>query len=495
MMLTMRPRCAMAALSLVLAAGLAQAMQIQEIPVTTTLPQARLDFAAGEAALDRGDGQRANLLFKSAVAQDPAFVYAWLNVANSSLSAEEFNSALETARRNGAGASEGERMLVDIALTFIDNDADKRLALSQELVRKYPASPRAWLNLGGVLGGLNRNVEAREAMAKAEQLAPDMPLVHTTLGFSYLFGDPKDYSKAEKEMIEAVTLAPGEDNYQMNVGDVHRGENRLELANADYERAVNLDPSNGIALLKLAHINSFLGNYDESRRNYDAGIAQAQDQARATYANFKMFSYVHAGDIDGAIAGFNRLASEIDSMPMPDDQRVGARILTYTNLAQICLHEGRYDDGERAIAGLAAALRANAQAVNKDEFTRQQEATIAYWQGQLDARRGDYAGALKEAKKYKDLLEPDANPRKLENYHEVLGLVELLQKNYAKAAAEYRQANLTVMYTKYHLALALDGAGQHAEARALFKEVGEWNFNTVDFALVRRDALRRASAA
>src|SRR5262249_44144772 len=88
MMLTTRSRCALAALGLTFAAGLAQATQIQEIPVTTSQPQARLDFDAGQAALDRGDGQRANLLFKSAVAQDPSFVYGWLNIANSSLSAE-----------------------------------------------------------------------------------------------------------------------------------------------------------------------------------------------------------------------------------------------------------------------------------------------------------------------------------------------------------------------------------------------------------------------
>jgi hypothetical protein len=48
------------------------------------------------------------------------------------------------------------------------------------------------------------------------------------------------------------------------------------------------------------------------------------------------------------------------------------------------------------------------------------------------------------------------------------------------------------MYSKYHLALALDGAQQKDEARKLFKEVGEWNFNNVGYALVRKDALARA---
>ena len=48
------------------------------------------------------------------------------------------------------------------------------------------------------------------------------------------------------------------------------------------------------------------------------------------------------------------------------------------------------------------------------------------------------------------------------------------------------------MYNKYHLALALDGAQQTHEARKLFKEVGEWSFNNVGYALVRKDALARA---
>jgi tetratricopeptide (TPR) repeat protein len=493
MTLTIRWRCATAALSLALASGTGLAAQVQEIPVTTTSAAARLDFEAGQAAADRGDAQRANALFKHAVTLDPSFTYAWLNVANSSLSRRSSTArsrpraATARARARANGCSSTSR---SPSSTTTPRSASccpqARRAVSREPARV--AQPRL------PLGSLNRNDEAREAMRKAEQLAPDMPLVQTSLGFQYLFGDPKDYAKAEQYMQAAVELSPGEDNYHVNVGDVHRGENKLELANADYARAVALDPNNGIALLKLAHINSFLGSYDEARRNYDAGIAAATEQNRANYANFKMFTYVHAGDIDGAIAGLNRLAADIDSMDMPEDQRVGARVLTYTNLAQITLHAGRYDEGERAIAGLAAALRASAASVNKDEFTRTQEATIAYWEGQLAARRGDYAAALRFAMKNKDLVDPDANPRKLENYHEVLGLVHLLQKDYGKAAAEYRQANLTVMYTKYHLALALDGAGQHAEARALFKEVGEWNFNTVDFALVRRDALSRANA-
>ena len=81
----------------------------------------------------------------------------------------------------------------------------------------------------------------------------------------------------------------------------------------------------------------------------------------------------------------------------------------------------------------------------------------------------------------------------MENYHDLMGLIHLEQGDYDKAVEHYRQANLTIMYTKYHLAKALDGAGNKTEAQKLFNEVGAWNFNSVGYALVRKDAIQRGS--
>jgi hypothetical protein len=58
----------------------------------------------------------------------------------------------------------------------------------------------------------------------------------------------------------------------------------------------------------------------------------------------------------------------------------------------------------------------------------------------------------------------------------------------------YRSANLADEYTRYHLALALEGAGQTEEAKKIFAEVATFNFNSVGFALVRADALKRAKS-
>src|SRR4029434_3359367 len=99
--------------------------------------------------------------------------------------------------------------------------------------------------------------------------------------------------------------------------------------------------------------------------------------------------------------------------------------------------------------------------------------------------RVDVAQASKLAKKYSDLVAPQKNPRKMENYHDLMGLINYLQKKYPQAVADYAHAALSNMYNKYHLAQALEAANKGAEARKNYKEVTNSNTNTVDYALVR----------
>jgi tetratricopeptide (TPR) repeat protein len=273
---------------------------------------------------------------------------------------------------------------------------------------------------------------------------------------------------------------------------VYRATNKLENAREYYKRATLLNPSDGIAQLKLGHVNSFLGKYDEARADYDRGIATAEPVNKPFYENYKLFTWIYAGDNATAVRELERLAKGADSMGLPDDQQAGAKVFALTNAATVCIHAGMNDDGARVIDELAQALRANARVVGTEDFSNIQEAQIAYFQGQLAARKGDYAQAQALAKKYAELVAAQKNPRKMENYHDLLGLVAYQQKKYPQAVAEWRQADLTIIYNKYHLANALEAAGQKDEARKLYKEVAAFNFNTVGFALVRKDAIARA---
>ena len=116
---------------------------------------------------------------------------------------------------------------------------------------------------------------------------------------------------------------------------------------------------------------------------------------------------------------------------------------------------------------------------------------MAYLDGMLAARKGEFGDAVAKAEEYMAIVEPDANPRKNEAAHEVMAMTALLQDDYEGAVEHYLQTDPSDVYAKYHLALAYKGAGEDEKAQELFKEVADYNFNLVGFALVREGAMER----
>jgi tetratricopeptide (TPR) repeat protein len=477
---------------LALTTPIAALAAVHEIPITTKSAEARLAFIAGQAAQDRGDGAQANDLFRAAVAADPAFTYAWVNLSNVTFSTEEFNAALRGAEQGAASASDGERLLLEFNKHFLDNDFGAQLALANQLTEKYPDAPRAWMLLAAAHGALNQFAEQRAVLEKVIALAPAFSLAPFTLGGSYLFNQPTDFAKAEKYYRMAVAAAPGNDMYYWSLGDVYRGSNQLEDARRYYKLALQLDPKDSTAPVKLGHVNSFLGNYEEARKDYDRGIAAAGPATAGFLAPFKSFTWVYAGEPQAAVRDLEKLVKDIDGFGAQPDQILNAKVFALTSAALIAMHSGLNDDAGRVLTTRTALMHENAKLVGTEAFSRIQESQIAFFDGQLAAWRGDFKAAAKFAKQIAALVEGENNARKLEPYHEVLGLIALRQKNYKKAVTELRQADQTQLHNKYQLAQALEATNGHDEARKLYKEVAVNNFNTVDFALLRADALKKA---
>ncbi|PYP04432.1 MAG: hypothetical protein DMD57_06075, partial [Gemmatimonadetes bacterium] len=118
-------------------------------PITTSSAAARAHFLEGLREFDLGRFIDANVHFKAAVAADPDFAFAYLNAANTANSLADFKTDLALAERHAAGASDAERLQIQMARRGFDNDLAGQLALGQQLVEKYPDSPRAWLALAG----------------------------------------------------------------------------------------------------------------------------------------------------------------------------------------------------------------------------------------------------------------------------------------------------------------------------------------------------------
>jgi tetratricopeptide (TPR) repeat protein len=329
-------------------------------------------------------------------------------------------------------------------------------------------------------------------MTKALALSPKLFTAHAAMGNNYIFGEPRDFTKALQHMQEAVALAPSEPNAHMFLGDAYRAQRNLEKARDEYLRGHELDPRAAVLLVKAGHANTFLGEYAAARADYDSAMAVGRANEKAAYAPFRAYVSVYAGDPEAAIDELNRLVASVDGMGVPDP--TANKVAALTNVVVIATHTRNGTAAEQALKQLAPLLMQQADAAGNPAFTRGQQAQIAYLEGWWAARRGDYGAAQQQADRINQLLTPDANPRKLEPMHQLEGFIALYQGKYQEAAAHLRQGNPFDPYIKYQLAVATEGAGDAAAAKKLFREIADYNFNIIGFALVRKDALQKAGA-
>jgi tetratricopeptide (TPR) repeat protein len=459
---------------------------------------------AGDAALaqykevrrlaDKGDFILANQAARKLTLDNPRFAGGWIMLGNTALSGPQFVQATHKATESSKDGTAGEQLWAQINMTFITNDSQEGLKLSKKLVETYPEAPRAWIVYSGYLGAQNQIDEARAAGEKVIEYAPDKAFGHNNLGFSYLYNNPKNLEAAEKHFEKAAMIEPDEDNIRVNIGDVHRAMGNLEAARDDYSAAMKIDATNAVAATKRGHVNSFLGNYEEARADYDTGIAAGEEGNKSNLANYRAFVSIHAGDHEQAVTELKGELVRLETLDMPADQKVAGRNFILTNIADICFNHDMLDEAASAVDQLTATMAEAGVNSGDANFARQQEINATFWRGKLAARQGDYVAATAQAETFAGLAAEDTNPRKMERYHELLGLIALKQGDNEAAIEHYRHSNLSTspgagdVKNIYMLATALNGAGQDEEADELMKQVANWNFNSVWFAMLRNEA-------
>ena len=472
----------------------AAAPTVEEIPVNTTSDTARQLFEEGLHLADVNRAVQANEKFRQAVAEDPAFVRGHLGQAGVSLSFQEFQECTDRAADSLEGASDGERLMVEMNQAFLSNDDATALALAGELSERYPNSVRAAIILANAQANQNDNIAARASLERALALAPDSAGALFGLAGNYLFSEPKDFAKAEEWAARAIAAYPEEAKGQEMMGDIKRAQNDLEGALAAYNMASEMDPTLYLGHHKRGHVNSFLGNADEARAAYSEAMDIAAVENKAGTAVYRAYVGLHVGDVAGAIDELIEVADGVEALGTPARQVKGAQNFALSSAAWAALHSGDLDRAAKIIERRNANAMAIAADVGTEDAQRLQTVNCHFWDGLLAAYRGDAEGAARHTDQIAELVADDDDKTKMEGSHFILGLSALKAGDHAAAVEHLRQSNhANNMFHRYHLALAEEGVGNTEEARRLFDEVGSFNFNSVAFALVGKDAAARAA--
>jgi tetratricopeptide (TPR) repeat protein len=462
---------------------------VYQMPLTTESEEAREQFMAGLDAADRGRFVEAKERFAAASAADEGLAVAHLGQAITATSAQDFARHLEAATAAGATASEAERLWIEVYERNFANDQEGRLAAAERLVAAAPDSPRARLELAQALVAVDRIADARQAAEESVTTVPGFVAGHAYLVNNYMFSEPRDFAKAEEHARALVEVAPDQDQSHDLLGDVHRAQGRLEEARESYTRASQIDNENGIALQQRGHVNSFLGDWQQARADYDAAIEAADANAGAGYRVWRSLVSAYEGKPADAVAELDAVAAAVDGMGV--DNPHGVKIFALTEEALIAMHHGMYDQAAGALDRAEALAKEQADQVGRDEFRRNQEVFLASLRGRLAVQQGDLDGALAQAARIDELVAGMADPLAGQPAHALRGHVALARGDAAEAVAELEQSSLGNPYNRFQLAKAKEAAGDAEAAARLYREVADYNFNNADFAIVRKDALAK----
>ncbi len=463
-----------------------------DIPVTTQSKEAMESFHKGLMSLDQNDNQKARVYFLKAIEQDPKLAVAYLFKSGTDLTPKEFADDMEKAKANLEGASEWEKLYYEYSSTFLTSDWNKRLKIAQEIAEKYPDAPRPQVDLGFTYLNGNETAKARACFQKAIELDPDWIGGYTAMINAYLFFEPKDFKKAEENGLKAVNLAPTSPGARIALGDCYRAENDLEKAKEAYSKAIELDPDSPDAYYKKGNANTFLGNLDEARQNYMAG--GKHDPSATGAVPMIAYTYLYGGDATTAMKCYSDAVAGLNT----NSNDPGKTNFAKSMYLQECATIATFNNDAAKLKDLIMQIEPLSIQMGNDLGTEEaklsQKASILTLEAFSAALEGKFDDAKAKAEEVKTTLQPLTDPNKLDGYEFVLGFISYKQKNFSEAITHFAKTQQTSVYNKYWLASSLEASGNKDKAKIMYKELSDYNFNSLEYALIRNEVKKKSAS-
>jgi tetratricopeptide (TPR) repeat protein len=460
-----------------------------DIPITTSSSEARTFFLQGREALDLGRADDANALFDQAIATDTTFALACGYRARYAGTRAEWRYYTDQAARHAAQVSAGEKLLLALFTAEIEGDLAQAKSLARSLHERYPRSPRTLYAYAVVQTANDQTYEARALLEEAIELNGLFAPALRELANSYLFEDPRDLREAESYAARYVDRYPEEADAHITLGDVHRAAMRLEEARGEYTRALMLKKDSYTAYIKRGHALTFIGLYDEARKDFVRATELGIGLAKARAANYRTFTWLYAGQLTDALRENTAVLSSLPLLGFDEQIDFQPYMDTWHYRFLMSVEARAFDDATAALAQYARFARAIAAQVGTTNYTQTTESEIAILEGRLALRRGEYIVARGHADRSFDFLRKVRSARKHENTELLIGQIALAQKSYGSALEHLHQANQDLIQVKFHRAIALEQLGRESEAQELYRQVADLDFNDIEYALIREKAI------
>ncbi len=472
--------CAVALCSLTVDAVAATKKQkTDKIPITTSSEEAKKLYMEGRDLAEKLRATDAHKLYQQAVAQDQNFALAHLGLANTSATGKEFFDELARAVALAGKVSEGERLLILGQDAGARGDPARQRKLYTDLTKAYPNDERAFNQLGIHYFGIQDWEAAVRAFERAIAINPNFSQPYNQLGYGYRFLEK--YAKAEQAFKKYIQLIPNDPNPYDSYAELLMKMGRFDESIANYEKALKVDANFVASYVGIGNNQMFKNRGADARKTFARLTRVSRNDGEKRQAMFwTSTSYLHEGATDKALAEVEKMMAV--AMQGKD---FGAVAGDYALMGNILLEAGRPEEAAvKFEAQLDAVSKANQPAETKEQARRNN----LFNQARVALARKDLGPAKAKAKEYATKVAAKKVPFEVRQSHELVGYIALAERKYSVAASELEQANQQDPRVLYHLAVALEGAGDRRAKEAMGKAA---NFNALggNYGFVRKKAL------
>jgi tetratricopeptide (TPR) repeat protein len=466
-------------IAIVIAASSAAFGQNKVMPLTGSKEALALFVQGRDKAENLED---AGTLFEQAIQKDPDFAMAYLFAGRTN---QEFRKNLEKAVALADKVSSGEREWILAAKEQADGNLVGWKGHLEQLLKLHPADKRVHSQMGFYYRSIGDDTTALQHFTQSTKLDKNYAPAYNNIGYSNM--TLGKYSDAETAFKTYIKLIPKNPNPYDSYAELLMKTGKYDESIIQYNKALATDPMFLNSYRGIGNDYAYKGDYAKAQESYQRMFDKAEDDGiRDLALQSAMNSYLAAGNLDKALE-MNEQRHVIAEKAGDVQAQIGIQSVA----GIILLESGKLDDAAeyfekadllREDKSLPAALSENRRFGKMSNHAR------------LLIAREEFGTAKTQLEEIRQYLDLRKNPNQERGYKAIVGLLELKQKNYAKAIEAFAKADPDDPYVWYYQALAYEGAGDKKSATALYRKVNEWNqLDTTGYAIVSQRAVTRRS--
>ncbi|MBU0984420.1 MAG: tetratricopeptide repeat protein [candidate division Zixibacteria bacterium] len=451
-----------------------------KVPITTSSQGALGLFLEGRGLVENLRIQEGRQLFVKAVAADPDFALAHLNVAIYAETFVDYFKSIEKAKKLADRVSKGEQLLIRRVEAAVNGNQPELRRVLRELIELYPDDERAQFMLANDLAVQQDYETALEHYRRAIEINEQFQPVYNSMG--YMLRTMERYDEADEAFRKYIALIPNDPNPHDSYAELLLKMGRYDESILHYQKALTFDPNFAASRFGIATNQCMKGDYEAAYQQIDTALATARDdlERRAAWAARAVIA-VDEGKMENALDYLWKLyqiaESASDTLTMSADLRTTGRLQLETDDFENAARQFKTARDLVLASGVDPAIKEQARGNYMFDMT------CVY------CRRGDAESARVNAEGYAKYAEKQQDANLLRTAHQLRGMVALHAGNFEKAATELQQANLQNPYNLYRLARAYKGMGAKDRAEPYCKSAANFNaVNDINYSLARQKA-------